>query len=94
MTVLNLGTRGSALALWQAHQVAAEIRTHSDYDCELVIIKTTGDRLADVSLSTVDSARERAGGHMPENTALMEIHTMKAHPRSSLAKGLNPPSPW
>ncbi len=53
MTVLNLGTRGSALALWQAHQVAAEIRTRSDYDCELVIIKTTGDRLADVSLSTV-----------------------------------------
>ena len=53
MTVLNLGTRGSALALWQAHQVAAEIRTRSDCDCELVIIKTTGDRLADVSLSTV-----------------------------------------
>ncbi len=53
MTVLNLGTRGSALALWQAHQVAAEIRTRSDCDCELVVIKTTGDRLADVSLSTV-----------------------------------------
>ncbi len=53
MTALKLGTRGSALALWQAERVADEIRAHSGRDCELVIITTTGDRLTEVSLSTV-----------------------------------------
>ena len=53
MTPLRLGTRGSELALWQANTVAAEIRSRSGRDCELVVITTTGDRLTDVSLSTV-----------------------------------------
>ncbi|MDA1094343.1 MAG: hydroxymethylbilane synthase [Acidobacteria bacterium] len=53
MTPLKLGTRGSALALWQAERVADEIRAHSGRDCTLVIITTTGDRLTEVSLSTV-----------------------------------------
>ncbi len=53
MTPLRLGTRGSALALWQANTVAAEIRRRSGRDCELVVITTTGDRLAEVPLSTV-----------------------------------------
>ena len=53
MTPLRLGTRGSALALWQANTVAAEIRRRSGRPCELVIITTTGDRLTEVSLSTV-----------------------------------------
>ena len=53
MTALRLGTRGSALALWQADRVAAEIRAQSGRGCDLVVIKTTGDRLTEVSLSTV-----------------------------------------
>ena len=53
MTPLKIGTRGSALARWQAERVADEIRSHSGSDCELVVIVTTGDRLSDVSLSTV-----------------------------------------
>ena len=53
MTPLKIGTRGSELALWQANTVAAEIRRRSGRECELVVITTTGDRLADVSLSTV-----------------------------------------
>ena len=53
MTSLRLGTRGSPLALWQAERVAAQIHARSGESCELVVIKTTGDRLTDVSLSTV-----------------------------------------
>lgn len=53
MTPLKLGTRGSALARWQAERVAHEVRAQSGRDCELVVIMTTGDRLTDVSLSTV-----------------------------------------
>jgi hydroxymethylbilane synthase len=57
MTPLRLGTRGSELARWQATTVAAEIRRQSGRDCELVVIATTGDRLTEVSLSTLGGKR-------------------------------------
>lgn len=41
---MRLGTRGSALALWQANWVAELLRQrHSGLDVEIVVIKTTGD---------------------------------------------------
>ena len=44
MMKIRLGTRGSRLALWQAHRVADLIRKASPgTGVELVIIKTTGD---------------------------------------------------
>jgi hydroxymethylbilane synthase len=53
MGTLRLGTRGSALALVQARTVAALLRTHAATDSEIVVIKTSGDRLADARLSEV-----------------------------------------
>jgi len=53
VTPLRLGTRGSALALWQARTVAGEILRRTGRACELVVITTTGDRLAEAALSTV-----------------------------------------
>ncbi len=52
MKPLKLGTRGSALALWQANAVAARVR-RSGRACELVVITTTGDRLREADLSQV-----------------------------------------
>lgn len=50
-TVLRLGTRGSALALWQANHVADLLRRFdSSVDVEIVVIKTTGDVRQDVAL--------------------------------------------
>jgi hypothetical protein len=47
----RIGTRGSALALTQSQWVAARIREHvPDAAVELVIIKTKGDIMQDVSL--------------------------------------------
>lgn len=43
MTPLRIGTRGSALALWQANTVAAELRSRGA-DVEIVRITTQGDR--------------------------------------------------
>jgi hydroxymethylbilane synthase len=43
---LRLGTRGSALARWQADWVAAELRSHG-VEVELVLITTSGDRRLD-----------------------------------------------
>lgn len=41
--VLRIGTRGSRLALWQAHAVAARLQS-AGFSTEIVPIKTTGDR--------------------------------------------------
>jgi hydroxymethylbilane synthase len=52
--VLRIGTRGSALALWQAHWVRdALLRHHPDLAIQLEIIKTTGDKILDSPLSLI-----------------------------------------
>ncbi|MBZ5662925.1 MAG: hydroxymethylbilane synthase [Acidobacteriia bacterium] len=43
MKPLRIGTRGSALALWQARSIAASLR-ETGVETELVIIKTSGDK--------------------------------------------------
>lgn len=52
---LRIGTRGSKLALIQAHDVAARIGRAvgrpEEEACEIVVIKTTGDRVQDRNLS-------------------------------------------
>jgi hydroxymethylbilane synthase len=57
MVTLRLGTRGSQLALFQATTTAALLETHAGIDCEIVVIKTSGDRLADAVLSEVGGKR-------------------------------------
>jgi hydroxymethylbilane synthase len=47
---LRLGTRGSRLALAQAGQVADALRARGE-EIEIVIIRTSGDRLAEVALA-------------------------------------------
>jgi hydroxymethylbilane synthase len=39
------------LALFQAHAVAAALRDYTGMSCEIVVIKTSGDRLAEVALA-------------------------------------------
>jgi hydroxymethylbilane synthase len=50
VTVLRIGTRGSELALWQARTVAAQLEQRGCAS-EIVVIKTTGDRLQQGSLA-------------------------------------------
>ena len=51
---LTIGTRGSALALWQARHIRERLLEHPDVDAvELLVIKTQGDRIQDVALSKV-----------------------------------------
>ncbi|HLG58968.1 MAG TPA: hydroxymethylbilane synthase [Vicinamibacterales bacterium] len=57
MSTLRLGTRGSQLALVQATTVAALLKTHAGLNCEIVVIKTSGDRLADAALSVIGGKR-------------------------------------
>ena len=53
-SLLKLGTRGSALALWQASWTKDELeRRLPDIQVELIPIKTTGDRIQGVPLAQV-----------------------------------------
>jgi hydroxymethylbilane synthase len=56
-SALKLGTRGSQLALWQANTVAARIDAAGGPRCEIVVIKTTGDRLQQAPLSEIGGKR-------------------------------------
>ena len=49
---LRIGSRGSQLALWQAHHIAALLRGQG-HTVEIEIIKTTGDRLQAVTFAQV-----------------------------------------
>jgi hydroxymethylbilane synthase len=51
---LRIGTRGSALALWQAEHVADRLRAaHGGLHVELKVIRTKGDKIQDVPLAKV-----------------------------------------
>jgi len=51
---LRIGSRGSQLALWQANHIAALLRGEG-HIVEIEIIKTTGDRLQEVTFAQVGS---------------------------------------
>lgn len=57
MTGWRIGTRGSALALWQANTVKARLEAAGVAPCEIVVIKTDGDRLQDAPLSDIGGKR-------------------------------------
>jgi len=52
MARLRIGSRGSQLALWQAHHISGLLRERG-HEVELEIIKTTGDKITDVALAKV-----------------------------------------
>src|SRR6186713_595945 len=57
MDTLRLGTRGSELALFQANTVAALLLQQTNVASDIVVIKTSGDRLADASLAQIGGKR-------------------------------------
>jgi hydroxymethylbilane synthase len=52
MAHLRIGSRGSQLALWQAHHISDLLRAQGHH-VELEIIRTTGDKILDVALAKV-----------------------------------------
>ncbi|GGC13306.1 hydroxymethylbilane synthase [Dyadobacter sediminis] len=51
---IKIGTRGSKLALWQAHYVEAQLQK-GGIETEIVIIETKGDKILNRSLSKIGS---------------------------------------
>jgi hydroxymethylbilane synthase len=52
--VIRIGSRGSQLALWQANHISALLRSRGE-TVEIEIIRTTGDRLQEVTFAQVGS---------------------------------------
>src|SRR5438874_11872049 len=55
--MLRIGTRGSQLALWQAHTVQARLAAAGAPPTRIVVITTSGDRLQDAPLSEIGGKR-------------------------------------
>lgn len=52
--LIKIGTRGSKLALWQANYVKSQLeKNYPQYDYELVIIKTKGDKILNKALNKI-----------------------------------------
>jgi hydroxymethylbilane synthase len=81
---LRIGTRGSALALWQAEWVKAQLlRFWPEVVIDLVIIKTSGDRLQEVSLSTIGGKGlfvKEIEDALLAKTVDLAVHSMKDVP--------------
>lgn len=54
---LRIGTRGSQLALYQANTVATLLRSQAQVECEIVVIRTSGDQLAEARLAQIGGKR-------------------------------------
>jgi hydroxymethylbilane synthase len=52
--LIRIGSRGSALALWQSNHVRDQLRaTHAGLQIDIEIIQTTGDKILDVPLARI-----------------------------------------
>lgn len=53
MRRLRIGTRGSALALWQARSIAQSLLSLTGVEPEVIVIKTSGDKFQRLSFSQI-----------------------------------------
>ena len=53
MRILRIGTRGSMLAKWQAESVRKKLFAASGVEAEIVIIKTSGDKMQQAPLTQI-----------------------------------------
>lgn len=88
---LVIATRGSALALWQAHHVKERLQAVAPgITVELEIIKTSGDKIVDVPLAKVGGKGlfvKEIEQALVDKTADLAVHSMKDVP-AELAPGL------
>jgi hydroxymethylbilane synthase len=79
---LRIGSRGSQLALWQANHIAALLRTHG-HSVHIEIIKTTGDRLQEVTFAQVGSKgmfTKEIEEALAEGRVDLAVHSLKDLP--------------
>jgi hydroxymethylbilane synthase len=88
MPRLRIGSRGSQLALWQAHHISALLRERG-HEVELEIIKTTGDKITDVALAKVGTKgmfTKEIEEALAEGRIDLAVHSLKDLP-TELSQG-------
>ena len=84
MARLRIGSRGSQLALWQANHISALLHERG-LEIEIEIIKTTGDKIADVALAKVGTKgmfTKEIEEALAEGRVDVAVHSLKDLPTS------------
>jgi hydroxymethylbilane synthase len=90
MNKVNIGTRGSKLALWQADYIAEKLRLCGLHP-SISIIETKGDKVLDVAISKIGSKgifTKELEDQLRQSTIDIAVHSAKDLP-SSLPNDLN-----
>jgi hydroxymethylbilane synthase len=90
VTTVRIATRGSDLALVQARYVAARIESELGASTEIVLVKTTGDRIQSVSLAKIGGKGlfvKEIEEALTDGRADLAVHSAKDLP-AVLAEGL------
>jgi hydroxymethylbilane synthase len=80
---LTIGTRGSKLALWQSNYIKGRLEEITGLPVELMIIKTTGDKILDVPLAKVGGKglfTKEIEVELLAGTVDLAVHSMKDVP--------------
>ncbi|MFN7116203.1 MAG: hydroxymethylbilane synthase [Saprospiraceae bacterium] len=80
--IIRIGTRGSKLALWQAHYTQAQL-AQVGIQSELVIIKTTGDQIQHLSFDKIEGKgffTKEIEESLLRGDVDMAVHSMKDLP--------------
>jgi hydroxymethylbilane synthase len=83
LKALRIGTRGSALALWQARSIARSLFETTGSEPEIVIIKTSGDNFQQTSFSQIGTKGvfiKELEDAMLEGRIDLAVHSMKDVP--------------
>src|ERR1700722_3216634 len=87
MKLLRIGTRRSALALWQANHIRDKLAELHGVQAELVRIQTSGDRFQSASLAQIGAEAGTKGVFIKEiedallsGTVDLAVHSMKDVP--------------
>ena len=82
--LIKIGSRGSPLALWQANWIKNQLESlHSEVAVEIVIIKTSGDKIQDVPLAKIGGKGlfvKELEESMLRNEVDFAVHSMKDMP--------------
>jgi hydroxymethylbilane synthase len=87
---LRIGTRGSALALWQARSIARALHETTGVEPELIIIKTSGDKYQQMSFNQIGTKGvfiKELEDALLEDRIDLAVHSMKDVP-TEMPEGL------
>lgn len=82
MTLLRIGTRGSALARWQANHVREALGTTCGVESEIVVVKTSGDKTSAPveQIGVIGVFTKELEDALLDGRADLAVHSMKDMP--------------